>query len=202
MDQFRWQAFANTFVTYLIRELQEKIKSIDHIILYGSVAKREATEHSDVDIAIDTKEKHLKKRINILLHKFTDSREAVLFKTEGIAPPLSVKVGPLSQWPELEHSIQTSGIVLWGPYTALMPEGKPHLIYSWSQIKKNRGAFLNAIYGFTVKRKRYPGLLIKTGGQRLGKSAIIVPLHQQDKYIPLFKKYKVNVRQKEITLHE
>ncbi len=57
MKQHELQSYASTFCTFLLRELAEKIERVNTVILYGSVAKGEATIESDVDIFIDTRAK-------------------------------------------------------------------------------------------------------------------------------------------------
>lgn len=204
MEQSKILAYASTFVTYLIRTLQDDIKQIDAIIIYGSVAKGEASIESDVDLFIDTKNKKLGEKVEEIANGFLDSREAVLFKIEGIGNEINVKVGELPKWKDLHHSIMNSGIVLWQKYKAeKIPENTKHNhLFFWDKIGKNRGAFLNILYGYTIGKKKYKGLVQKRGGIRTGKSSILVPAEHQEEFITLFKKYKVRVRQKEVWVYE
>mgnify|MGYP000315434851 CR=1 FL=1 len=191
-------SYASTFASFLIREVREEFS--DRIILYGSVAKGEATAKSDVDIFIDTKSKKIEKEIKEIIDRFYKSRESALFKVQGVDNELSIKVGELERWESLHHSIMSDGIILWGKYEGKeVLSGSIHsLIFSWDKIEKNRGAFLNKLYGFSVKGKKYPGLLEKFEGEKVGKSSIIVPMKFREEFIVVFKKYKVKVRQKEV----
>ncbi len=204
MDQSKILAYASTFVTYLIRNLQENIKLLDAIFLYGSVAKGEASLESDVDIFVDTKNEKLSEKVEEIAHGFLDSREAVLYKTEGIGNEINVKVGDLQKWKDLHHSIMNSGIVLWQKHKAERKpaEAKHHYLFFWDKIGKNRGAFLNILYGYTIGKKKYKGLVQKKGGIKTGKSSILVPAGCKEEFIILFKKYKVQVRQKEVWVYE
>lgn len=204
MEQSRILAYASTFVTYLIRTLQEDIKNVDAIILYGSVAKGEAFRESDVDIFINTKNEKLGEKVEEIANSFLDSREAALYKIEGIGNEINVKVGELQRWKDLHHSIMNSGIVLWQKYKAeKVPENTKHnYLFFWDKIGKNRGAFLNILYGYTIGKKKYKGLVQKRGGIRTGKSSILIPAEYQEECIALFKKYKVQVRQKEVWVYE
>ena len=204
MDQSKILAYASTFVTYLIRTLQENIKQIDTIFLYGSVAKGEASVESDVDIFIDTKNQKVASVVEEIADKFLDSREAALYKIEGIGNEINVKVGELQRWKDLHHSIMNSGITLWQKYKAeKVPEDtRHHYLFFWDKIGKNRGAFLNILYGYTIGKKQYKGLIQKRSGMRTGKSSILVPAEYQEEFIVLFKKYKVRVQQKEVWVYE
>lgn len=204
MDQSRILAYASTWVTYLIRTLQGDIRQIDAIILYGSVAKGEASIQSDVDIFVDTKNKKVAGRVEEGMNTFLDSREAALYKMEGIGNEINIKVGELQRWKSLHHSIMNSGIILWGKYKPLNypQETKHSFIFFWNHIGKNRGAFLNALHGYTIEKKRYKGLIQKREGIKTGKSSILVPAEYKEEFIVLFKKYRVQVRQKEVWVYE
>ena len=204
MDQSKILAYASTFVTYLIRNLKENIKHPDAILLYGSVAKGEASVESDVDIFVDTKNEKLGEKVEELTNNFLDSREAALYKIEGIGNEINVKVGELQKWKDLHHSIMNSGIILWQKYKAeKVPEDTKHnYLFFWDKIGKNRGAFLNILYGYTIGKKKYKGLVQKKWGIRTGKSSILIPAEYNEEFIALFKKYKVHVQQKEVWVYE
>lgn len=193
------QAYASTFASFLMRKFGDNIKDIDRIILYGSVAKGNAMKNSDVDIFIDTK-KDLKKEVSDIIDEFYKSREALLFKTKRIENEINVKTGELKNWRELHRSITSTGVTLWGRYEALeKPIGSQHkIIFYWDKIEKNRGAFLNKIYGFKSGEKRYTGLLEKINGEKIGKSSIILPIEYKEEIIGLIKKYGVHAKTIEI----
>ena len=182
-----------------MRKLGDNIKDIDRIILYGSVAKGNAMKNSDVDIFIDTK-KDLKKEVSDIIDEFYKSREALLFKTKRIENEINVKTGELKNWRELHRSITSTGVTLWGRYEALeKPIGSQHkIIFYWDKIEKNRGAFLNKIYGFKSGEKRYTGLLEKINGGKIGKSSIILPIEHKEEIIGLLKKYGVHAKTIEV----
>lgn len=191
--------YASYFAAFLLNNLDEKnLENIERIVLYGSVARGEADEESDVDIFIEVRRegKKFSNEINKFVEMFYRSREATLFKLKGIENKINVKIGKLKDWKELYGSIASDGIVLYGPYEAKkMPSGAKHyVIIYWDKIGKNRGAFLNRIYGFSVKGKRYEGFLEKFEGRRLGKSCIILPASHKKEVVVLLKDYKVNAK--------
>ena len=62
------------------------------------------------------------------------------------------------------------------------------------KIGKNRGAFLNRVYGFKVRDKVYDGLIKKLNGKKLGKSSIAVPAESSKEILDLLGKYKVEAK--------
>ncbi len=195
-------AYASTFVSYLLGKLDTKAGYIDAIILYGSAAKGEATPQSDIDLFIDTKYPRLERKIQSILSLFLASRLAALFNIIGVANEISLKVGDLHKWRGLYHSIQSTGIVLWMRYGEKEFSSRPYTLFYWVGIGKNRGAFLNKLYGVKGRRKRYTGIVETIGGRKVGKSAILVPTEKKELVIALFKKYLVAARQIELFLRE
>lgn len=187
--------YASYFVSYLLKNLKS-LDNIVYIILFGSVAKGEATRDSDVDIFIEIKRinKKFDKEIKKVLEDFYNSREAMIFKTKGINNKINLIVGRLKEWKDLKKSIESTGIVLYGKYSSSEVKGKKHVIFFWDKIGKNRGAFLNKIYGFNVGKKRYEGLIKVFDGRKLGKSSIMIPVEHREDIIKLLKHYNVNAK--------
>ncbi len=189
--------YASYFASFIINNIKN-IDNIERIILYGSVAKGEENKESDVDIFIETRKKTklLEKELKGLEESFYNSRESSLFKIKGVENKFNVKIGILKDWKELYKSIASTGITLYGRYEAKeMPAGLKHkIIIFWDKIRKNRGAFLNKIYGFKTGTKRYPGLLTKFGGSRIGKSCVIFPIEHKEEMFELMRKYKVDAK--------
>lgn len=193
--------YAQYFVAFLLNNLN-KPENITRIILYGSVARGEATNKSDIDIFLELKKrtKRIEEDIRNAENKFYLSREASLFKVKSISNKFSIKMGDLREWKDLYTSIASTGIVLYGPYEAReLPSGVKHsIIYYWDSIGKNRGAFLNKLYGVKIKNKSYPGILAKFGGQRMGKSCIIIPIEHRSEVEKLIKAHKVSAKVHEV----
>ena len=195
--------YSSYFVAYLLGNLKEKEKrNAERIILFGSAAREEAEKESDIDIFIEVikKTKKFEQEVERVTEKFYKSREAALFKVRGVENQFSIKIGKLDEWKDLERSIASTGIVLYGHYESKkIPSGMKHsIIIFWDRIGKNRGAFLNRIYGFKVKNKKYPGLIDKLNGRKLGKSSIMVPIKNRQEILRLVKDYKVNAKIAEV----
>ncbi|MBU2639605.1 MAG: nucleotidyltransferase domain-containing protein [Nanoarchaeota archaeon] len=189
--------YASYFVAYLLDNLKN-IENIERVVLYGSAAKNEETKESDVDIFIEVRKisKKLENEIKDIEGKFYCSREAVLFKTKGVENEFSIKIGKLKEWESLQRSIASTGIILYGHYEdKKLPSGVKHfVIIFWDGIDKNRGSFLNKIYGFRIKDKVYKGLLEKYDGKKLGKSCILLPIQYRNDIFKLINKHKVNAK--------
>jgi len=187
------KAYASYFASYLINNFK-KIENISNIILFGSAAKGEAKKSSDIDFFIEVKRnsKGFEKEIINLVNDFYKSREALIFKTKGIDNKINVVVGKLEDWTDLKKSIESTGVVLYGNYIASDVKGKKYVIFFWDKIGKNRGAFLNKIYGFNSNGKRYLGLIENFNGKKLGKSSFMVSAEYREDIVKLLKHYKVN----------
>jgi len=187
------------FAANLFSSLKEREKdNIKKIILFGSVARSEATKESDVDIFIEVnkKSKKFEEQIKNIMEKFYNSREASLFKLKGIENKFSLKIGKLKEWKDLERSIASTGILLYGHYeTQTLPSGVKHfIIVFWSKIGKNRGAFLNKLYGFNSQNKHYDGLISKFSGKKLGKSCLMLPIQYRKDILDLLNEYKAEAK--------
>lgn len=195
------KVYASYFVSYLLNN-SKNIENVQRIILFGSVARGEGTNESDIDIFIEIKRKtkKIENEIKNILEEFYQSREASLFKLKGIMNEFSIKIGRLKEWEDLHKSIASTGIILYGHYEAgESPSDVKHfIIVFWDNIGKNRGAFLNKLYGFKINEKYYKGLLEKYNGSKLGKSCIMLPVQYKGEIFGLLEKYRVNAKVLEI----
>ncbi|MFH1638306.1 MAG: nucleotidyltransferase domain-containing protein [Candidatus Woesearchaeota archaeon] len=189
--------YASYFTAYMLSNLKETA-NIERVVLYGSAARDEATKESDVDIFIEVKKTtaKFKKQIEQIEKGFYQSREAALFKAKDISNKFSIKTGKLEEWQDLYQSIASTGIILFGPYEAReLPSGIKHfVIIFWEKIHKNRGSFLNKLYGFRIKGKHYKGLLSKFEGKKLGKSCIMLPIQYKKEVFKLLEGHKVEAK--------
>ena len=196
---FKYAVFG---VSYLINSLsQDELKKLKAVILFGSVAQGNATADSDVDIFFDmdipkTVQKEFKTKLNKAAEQFYLSNLAFKFKLKGIDNSLSIIVGKLEEWPDLKRSIASTGIALYQKYVSKIEE-KSKTLFSIENIKKNKGALLNKLYGYKAKKKRYPGLIQKCSGSRLG-SAFIVSSEKKQLIVDAFKKYNVDYTMQDV----
>ena len=189
--------YASYFVSFLLNNLLST-ENIKRIILFGSVARDEATKESDVDIFIEVKKNTNKfsEEIKKIEKDFYQSREASIFRVKGINNDFNIKFGELKEWKDLYKSIASTGIVLYGPYEAKeLPSGVKHnIIIFWNKIGKNRGSYLNKIYGYTIKGKYYKGLIDKYNEKKLGKSCMMLPIEHKNDIMILIKDHNVSAK--------
>lgn len=189
------KAYASYFASYLLANLSDA-GSVNKIILFGSAAKDEATKKSDIDIFIEVKKdnKRSSKIIENILNEFYSSREALYFKNKGVDNKINLIIGRLDEWKDLKKSIESTGIMLYGPYASYGVDGRKYSMISWDSIGENRGSFLNKIYGVRIKGKSYKGMIEKLEGRKIGKSAIMIPVEKREEVIRLLKYHKVNAK--------
>ena len=188
------KAYASYFVSYLMMNLKN-FENVSKIILFGSVARGESNKKSDVDIFIEVKKKTktFEKEIDKVVEEFYKSREGLMFKIKGIENKINVIVGKLEDWKDLSKSIGSTGIVFYGGFLeGNGKKGRKYSIFYWDSVEKNRGAFLNKVYGFRVSGKKYSGLIDKFEGKKLGKSSVMIPIEYRGELLNLFKHHSVN----------
>jgi len=194
------KSYAISFVSFIMKNPRLASK-ISGIILYGSVAKSASDKDSDVDIFIEVENNtaKLRKDVDSALKDFYRSKEAIIFKLAGIDNEIKPETGRLDDWPDLKRSILSDGIVLWGRMERGKPKGTKHMvIFHWDNVEKNRGAFLNKVYGYKAGGKKYEGVISRNGGSKLGKSCIMLPIGCREKMIEIIKKYGVSAKAVEV----
>ncbi len=188
--------YAISAVNYVLNNLDNKLfDNINQVIIFGSVARGNADKESDVDVFFDAPKKY-EKKIKDLINDFYTSRKGLLFKAENISNDIHSIIGKLEDWKDLHKSIASEGIVVYGPYMGKAPgDLKNSFIISWENLDiKNRGAFLNKVYGYSVGEKKYEGLINKWNAKKIGKSAILLPAQYKKKFMKILDKYKVDYR--------
>ena len=198
VNSFDIKRYSISAAGYILSSLSEnELSSIQYVILFGSVAGGTASEESDVDLFFDydapkSRQLKLRSKINKICDAFYLTNVALRFKLNKVDNEINVIVGKLSEWKELSRSISSNGIILYGKFSKIPPETKAYTIFAWENLGKEKGAFLNKIYGYKVKKKKYPGLLKKIGGKRLGKASIIIPAEKRDNITQILEGYKIN----------
>lgn len=192
-------SYASDFSSFLLRQ-KELAKGIDKIILFGSVARGDFDEESDVDIFIDVPkmETGLEKEIYKILKLYNSSKQKEFWEMKGIKNSISLKVGMLDEWKIIKRSILTDGIVLYGKYEEL-PKGQRHFaLFALNFEKMKRSEKVSVwrrLYGYRQKigGKVYEtkGLASELGGKRLGKGIMIIPIRNIHQASSLFRKHRI-----------
>jgi len=193
-------ALAMDFSSFLIQKLKEK-DQIKNIILFGSTARGEAGKESDIDIFIDVIKENSKseKEINKILEGYYKSAKYKNYwKVLGIENEFNLTVGQLNKWKELESSIVSNGLLLFGKFKPSVKDGKHEVLFIWENVRPNsqRVLFNKQLFGYKQGEKFYQGVMQKYDGEKLGKGCIVVPLEHAKIFQDLFRKYMPNVKMK------
>ncbi len=169
---------------------------ISKIILFGSVARGDFSDESDIDLFIDSQDK-LEKDIEKVFTAFKYSKINETWKLKGIKQEISLKMGNLDKW-SLKREVISSGILLYGKYNELPENVRYYLMIKMSlkNIKfSNQMRLWRKLYGYTQKigSKTYigKGLVEKLGGKKIGKAVLIVPMEKRKEIIDLLKKNRI-----------
>ncbi len=176
-------------------EFTSKIKDFDGIVsvvLFGSVARGEATSKSDVDLMVIYSDKNPEtiKKINSLA---TEKLQVLHFTLEE-----------LKDEPTLAGALSGEGILLYGKPVTICMEGddlKSQMLitYDTGHLERNiRSTLYRSLYGGTStyikngvkKTKYYPGIVEQVRAQKLTKAVIIVDRHNAPEIIKTLRRFK------------
>ncbi len=190
-------SYAMDFVSFLIQNIRDKSK-IKSIILFGSVARDEATKDSDLDIFIDIAgyEKPIEREIETVKEKFFDSIKFTKYwKLLGIENEINVVVGELDKW-KLRDTMLGNAIILYQYYAPKLEGGRSKVIFFWGNIKPDsRRVMLNKkLFGYKHYEHYYKGILEKYEGKKLGSNVIILNVEGLNELLKAFKHFKAPVK--------
>ena len=170
---------------------------INRIILFGSVARGDFNEESDIDLFIDT-DKDIEGEIDKLLKLFGSSRINEIWKLKGMKSDISVKVGDLKKW-SLRRDVISSGITLYGKYNEIPEKVNYYLLIKIdvSKFKSSRQMSIwRKLYGYRqrIGTKIYTGkgLVERLGGKKIGKAIILIPMENRKEIINFLNKNRVS----------
>ena len=190
-------SYAIDFASFLMQNLKESNK-IKSIILFGSVARGEATSKSDVDVFVEvfSESTILEKEINKIKDDFFESTKFKdYWNLFGIKNEINIIVGKLEDW-KLKDTMLGSSIVLYSKYSPKLDEGKNKVILYWDVIKNNskRVMLSKKLFGYSHYGKKYKGFLEVYGGVKLGANVILIYAEEMNLFLKEFRKFKVKVR--------
>jgi predicted nucleotidyltransferase len=192
-------SYALDFVSFLIQNLKEKTR-IKAIILFGSVAREEATKKSDVDIFIDVLEinadKKFENEIKSIKDKFFHSVKFLKYwKLLGITNEINLILGNLKKW-KLRDSMLGGSLILYQSYSPRLDDGSNKAILSWGTIKSNsKRVMLNKkLFGYKHYNYEYRGVIDKFGAKKLGSNVILINNENINLFLKLFHNFKIPVQ--------
>ena len=174
-----------------------KIEDVKAVILYGSLARREFTSRSDVDLFILTTEGKNQKEI---YDKVIELESEI---GRNIQPTIRTITELHKTDTGLLQNIFQEGKILYlrepsDIPSAILLQQKPYLIYSFqisSLLQKDKVRFNRQLYEQTREGYKYKGLLQEIVGQKLSAGCVIIPYVQKQKIEKFFKKFKVKFEQ-------
>lgn len=199
-------AYVYDFI-HLMMDKSSIHEKINDIILFGSVARGDFTDESDVDIFINTEhQKEIEKSIREVLREF-EIVSKHSWSLRKIDYPIKCVVGNIDSesWTSLKREIISSGIVLYSTYKE-HPSGINHYSLITVNISKlapkKKVKFVRKLYGYRIKKKKkvysIKGMLDDVGGEKINPSTIIVPIKNHMKIQQFLIEWKVGSHVREI----
>lgn len=186
-------AYATAFVSFAL----PKLEWIKEIILFGSVARGDATKESDIDLFFNIEkiehEERIKEIIGKEIDKFYKSKMAEIWFLKGIKNLIKINVGVLDEW-KLKRSIISDGIVLYGNYKESPENLKGFVQFNLKPIKDiaRRNKIIRNLFGRKEKNYLTKGLVEKLNGKKLSPLSFIVPLENTKDIIRVLEEEKIN----------
>lgn len=183
-------AYALAFVSFVLPKIE-----VDEIVLFGSVARNEADNESDVDLFfnVEKDEDKTKAIIKKELEKFYKSKVAEIWNLKGIKNDINPEVGNLEQW-KLKRSIISEGIVLYGKYKGTPEKMKGFAQFTLKPIKNiaKRNRVIRILFGRKEKKYLSVGAIEKLSGKRISASSFIVPVEKTKDILEMLNKEKID----------
>src|SRR3989344_5161649 len=183
-------AYATAFVSFVLPKIEA-----DEIILFGSVARKEATEKSDIDIFFNIKkdEKKIKNVLKQEISKFHKTKIYDVFQQKGSVLPINIEVGNLDKW-KLKRSIVNNGVVLYGRYKSIPEVTKQFAYFSIKPIKNiaKRNKLIRKLFGRKEKTYSAESLVLSSGGKKLTPLSFIIPGEKSQEITKLLQSEKAD----------
>lgn len=187
---YKLVAYAADFTSFLLEQTKIADKT-DQVILFGSTTREKNAE--DIDIFIDAPE-NLENEIQNTYTEFSRSVKAKYWKLLGITKEIHITVG--KPWPELQRSLISSGITLYGKYKG-KTDLDPWFLFSIKQGRKRSRnvALWRRLYGYKQKnnKKIYEtkGLVNEYGGRKIARGVFAIPAIHASKITNHLKQQKI-----------
>ncbi len=188
----------------LIKELTS-LESISRIVLFGSVARGEADQRSDLDFLVVLKNQNEKKKINQIINEISKKHD----KTIQTVFTNKDFTGLDNNFME---NLAKEGIVLYGKSFEVKADKlslEPYVLINYDTIRcslQERNKLNRILYGYNTKKvykgKKYTsgskGLLEKYGGWKFGLATVIVPFAKTKVFNEIFNSNKVKQKKVEM----
>jgi predicted nucleotidyltransferase len=199
LNRTKLVSYAMSFLSFCFRRPELGGNDIRMVSLFGSVARGDFGNNSDIDIFVDTEKKNedkLKKKFLYFYGKFRESEEFRRWKLLGIENEISVNVGDINEW-ELKDNVLSGGIMLYGRPSL---QKKRQYLVTFEPIKEiaRRNRVTRRVFGRTEKHYEDEGLVKNAGGEILSPRSFLIPGTELKKILEIFSNENVKYRIKEI----
>jgi len=185
-------AYAESFASFVIPKIDA-----DEIILFGSVARGEASKESDIDLFFNIKdkerEKSIKKTLDSELKKFYNSRIFEMWSLKSIKNPIRFKIGNLEKW-KLKRSVISDGIVLYGKYKGIPEKTRGFVLFNLKPIKDitKRNRIVRKLFGRKEQSYSAKGALEGLDGKALSPTSFLVPIGKSKNILDILNPEKLD----------
>ncbi len=173
------------------------------IYLYGSAARGELTESSDIDIFIDSSsEKDIEAMAKAAFSRFISSQDYGKWKRLGFTFPFSIHAGDFQEW-ELRSSILADGIILYSK-NSFLDIGNRYILFiiTLPKNKKKYLHFIRTFFGRKEKGYTEHGVLHDIHGSKISSTVVVIPKEHLQTLTQFFIKEKISYRFKEVAIFE
>ncbi|MDI6905658.1 MAG: nucleotidyltransferase domain-containing protein [Candidatus Bathyarchaeia archaeon] len=177
-----------------LSEIVDAIKTVEGvigIILFGSVARGDYDEGSDIDLLVIFRDEDLMRRNEWEVTRRIPSD--VFAQSICVCPSMLKSANPV-----FLRSVLDDGVILYmrHPFVSRfqLACGVPYFIVSYSleglsQREKQKVDY--KLFGRVVGERSYEGAVEKCGGKRLGRGCFLVPKESSESVLNLLKKYSL-----------
>ena len=182
-----------------ISDNKEIISTIRKIILFGSLARGDMHENSDIDLFIDTTNQELNNLIKKELNKF-ESRAEKTWHLRNIKTSIKIIADDIEKekWADLKEEIQGYGKVLYGKIDSSPNKlnQKVLITYNLTNIsQKDKMSLIRKLYGYSLKKQNkiytQKGLLEELNGEKISPNAFIISVENLQKVKKELNEHKV-----------
>lgn len=185
-------AYASAFAAFILPKIDVK-----EVILFGSVARGQATAESDIDLFFNIEKEEEAEKIKAIIKreliKFQKSKIAEVWHLKGIKNEIKQEVGVLEKW-KLKRSLIAEGIQLYGKYRELPEKLKHWVFFSISPIKNiaKRNKVTRALFGRKEKKYSTTGMIEKVNGKKLTSLSFVIPVENAGEFMNFLSAEKIN----------
>ena len=192
LNKFYLVSYASGFVSFILKSRELDKTKLEEIILFGSVARGDFTEKSDIDLFVNTKNEEIERILRSLLDKFYKSKTGQDYLLRGIKNEIKLSVGDLNKW-KLKRSVINDGIQLYGRYKEMPRDIDHYYLFVFEPIKDitKRNRIIRKLFGRNETNK---GLSEKFHIKKISDKSFVIQVSNSQTIIDLFRKEKVNYK--------